>query len=57
MICRLGLGADYMIIFGVRRSCAIKERYESLWCLNTYDFARGLALGGHSSSLSVALVE
>src|SRR3954464_6944950 len=42
---------------GVRRSCAIKERYEFLWHLNTYDFARGLALGGHSSSLSAAVVE
>ena len=54
---RYGLRADYMIIFGVRESSAIKVCYELLWYLNTYDFARGLALSNHSSSLSAAVVE
>ena len=49
--------ADYMIIFGVRRYCAIKERHELFWYPDTYDFPRGLALDGHSSSPSSALVE
>ena len=34
-----------------------KEHYELLWYPNTYDLARGLALCGHSSSPSSALVE
>ena len=49
--------ADCIVIFGVRRSCARKEHYELLWCTNTYDLARGLALCGHSSSPSSVLVE
>mgnify|MGYP005845396337 CR=1 FL=1 len=54
---RYGLGADCMIIFDVRRSSAIKVCYELLWYLNTCDFARGLALSNHSSSLLAAVVE
>ena len=54
---RYGLGADCIIIFDVRRSSATKVCYELLWYLNTYDFARGLALSNHSSSLSAAVVE
>ena len=53
----VGPWADCMIIFGVRRYCAIKERHELFWYLDTYDFPRGLALDGHSSSPSSALVE
>ena len=34
-----------------------KVCYELLWYPNTYDFARGLALGSHSSSPSAAVVE
>ena len=34
-----------------------KECYELLWYPNTYDFARGLALSGHLSSSSAAVVE
>ena len=49
--------ADCIVIFGIRRSCARKEHYELLWCPNTYDLARGLALCGHSSSPSSVLVE
>ena len=49
--------ADCIVIFGARRSYARKEHYELLWCPNTYDLARGLALCGHSSSPSLALVE
>ena len=52
-----GLGADFIIIFDVRRSSAIKVCYELLWYPNTYDFARGLALSNHSSSLSATVVE
>ena len=44
-------------MFGVRESSATKECYELLWYLNTYDFPRGMALGSHSSSPSVAVVE
>ena len=33
------------------------KRHEVFWYSDTYDFARGLALGGHSSSPSSALVE
>ena len=54
---RYGLGADRIIIFDVRRSSATKVCYELLWYPNTYDFARGLALSNHSSSLSAAVVE
>ena len=57
MIRRYGLGADYIIIFDVRRSSAAKVWYELLWYLNTYDFARGLALSSHSSSPSAVVVE
>ena len=46
-----------MIEFDVRRSSATKVCYELLWYSNTYDFARGLALSSHSSSLSVVVVE
>ena len=34
-----------------------KECSELLWYPNTYDFARGLALTSHSSSLSAVVVE
>ena len=44
-------------IFDIRESCAINEYYELLWYLDTYDFARGLALGGHSSPPSLASME
>ena len=57
MIRRYGLGADCIIIFDVRRSSATKVCYELLWYPNTYDFARGLALSGHSSPPSAAMVE
>ena len=57
MIHRYGLMAACIIIFGVRRSSAAKEYYDLLWYPNTYDFPRGLALGSHSSSPSVAVVE
>ena len=48
--------ADCIIIFGVRRYCAIKEHRELFWYPGTYDFARGLALDGHSL-LSAASAE
>ena len=54
---RAGLWVGCIIIFDIRESFAIKEYYELLWYPDTYDFARGLALGGHSSSPSSALVE
>ena len=54
---RYGLGADRIIIFDVRRSSATKVCYELLWYLNTYDFARGLALSSHLSSPSAEVVE
>ena len=57
MIRRFGLGADYIIIFDVRRSSATKVCYVLLWYPNTYDFARGLALRSQSSSPSAAVVE
>ena len=57
MIRRYVLGADYIIIFVIRRSSATKVCYELLWYPNTYDFARGLALSSHSSSPSAAVVE
>ena len=44
-------------MFDVRKSYAMGEYYESLWYPDTYDLARGLALCGHSSSPSSALVE
>ena len=57
MIHRYWLVAACIIMFGVRESSAIKEYYELLWYLNTYDLPRGLALGNHSSSPSSAAVE
>ena len=57
MMRRYGLGADCIIIFDVRRSSAAKVCYELLWYPNTYDFARGMSLGNHSSSLKAAAVE
>ena len=54
---RAGLWVGCIIIFDIRKSCAIKEYYELLWYPDTYDFARALALLGHSSSPSSALVE
>ena len=54
---RAGLWVDCINMFDVRKSCAMEEYYESLWYPDTYDFARGLALSGHSSSPSSALVE
>ena len=35
----------------------MEEYYESLWYPDTYDLARGLALGGQSSSSSLELAE
>ena len=35
--------------FDIRESCAINEYYELLWYPDTYDLAKGLALGAHSS--------
>ena len=52
-----GLGADCIIILDVRRSSVTKVCYELLWYLNTYNFARGLALSSHSSSPSAVVVE
>ena len=49
MIRRYGLGAVCIIILGVKGSSVTKVCYELLWYLNTYDFARGLALSSHSS--------
>ena len=46
-----------MIEFGIRRYCTIEERHELFWYLDTYDFARGLALDGHSSPPLSVLVE
>ena len=57
MIHRYWLVAACIIAFGIRESSATKESYELLWYPNTYDFARGLALGSHSSSPSAAVVE
>ena len=54
---RAGPWADRMIIFSVRRYYAIKERHELFWYPDTYDFARGLALEGHSSLSSPTLAE
>ena len=54
---RYGLGADCIIIFGVRKSSATTVCYELLWYPNTYDFARSLALSSHSSLPSAAVVE
>ena len=34
-----------------------KTYHELLWYPDTYDFARGLSLGNHSSSLKAAVVE
>ena len=55
--CRARPWADCMIEFGVRRYCIIEERHKLFWYPDTYDVARGLALDGHSSSPSSALVE
>ena len=49
--------AGYMVVFGVRRHYATKKNHELFWNPDTYDLARGLALEGHSSSPSSALVE
>ena len=57
MIHRYWLGAACIIVFGVRESSATKESYGLLWYPNTYDLPWGLALGNHSSSLSLAAVE
>ena len=57
MIHRYGLVAACIIMFGVRESSATKECYELLWYPNTYDFARGLSLGSHSSTPSATVVE
>ena len=46
--------ANFMIEFGVRRYCTIEERHKLFWYLDTYDFARGLTLDGHSSLPSSA---
>ena len=46
---RADLWVGCIITFDIRESCAIKEYYELLWYLDTYDFARGFALSGHSS--------
>ena len=57
MIHRYWLVAACIIMIGVRESSATKECYELLWYLNTYDFARGLALISHSSSPLAAVVD
>ena len=49
--------ADCMIEFGVRRYHTLEERHKLFWYPDTYDFARGLALDGHSSLPSLVLVE
>jgi len=43
---------DCIVEFGVRRYCTLEERHKLFWYLDTYDFARGLTLDGHSSPLS-----
>ena len=40
-----------------KESCAVNKYYELLWYPDTYDFSTGLALSGHSSLSSLALVE
>ena len=47
--CRAEPWADCMIEFGVKRYCTIEECHKLFWYPDTYDFARGLALDGHSS--------
>ena len=54
---RDGLWVGCINIFDIRESYAINEYYELLWYPDTYDFARGLALGAHSSLPSSASVE
>ena len=49
--------ADFMIEFGVRRYCTIEERHKLFWYPDTYDFAMGFTLDGHSSPPSSASEE
>ena len=50
--------ADYRVVCGIRKTpCDKKKNYKSSRSPDTYDLARGLALEGHSSSSSSALVE
>ena len=55
--CQAEPWADCMIEFGVRRYRIIEERHKLFRYPDTYDFARGLVLGGHSSLPSSASVE
>ena len=48
--------AGYLVVFGVRRHYGQMKNHELFWNPDTYDLARGLALEGHSSSPSSALV-
>ena len=50
------LGTDCIIMFDMRKKQCNKTYHEVLWCPDTYDFARGLSLGSHSSPLSAAVV-
>ena len=53
---RAGPWVGCINIFDIRKSCAKNEYYELPRYPDTYDFARGLALGCHfSSSLSVSV--
>ena len=47
-------GADCIIEFGVRRYHTSEERHKLFRYPDTYDFARGLTLDGHSSPPSSA---
>ena len=47
-------GADCIIKFSIRRNHASEERHKLFGYPDTYDFARGLTLGGHSSPPSSA---
>ena len=50
--------ADYRVVCGIRKTpCDKKKSYELFGSPDTYDLARGLALGGQSSSSSLALAE
>ena len=49
---------DYRVVCGIRKTpCDKKKNYELFRSPDTYDLARGLALEGHSSPPSLALVE
>ena len=46
--------ADCIIEFGVRRYRIIEEHHKLFGCPDTYNFARGVTLDGHSSPPSSA---